>query len=204
MSHNVGLLLRRLVPIVLLAAITTCSTAQVTLASPSPSHAGRTAAFADNDGDGIQDDFDPDDDNDGITDDQDSQPSVPGSAPDDDPDILDPGQDTDGDGISNAHDPDDNNNGVTDESDPTSFPPPTTGGTMPPGSGNSGGSSSGQQTSSSGNSPSLIRSLPVTGAGGGDPSNGLAIMSSVACLIAVIAATGNQIRVTRRRNQVGA
>ncbi len=198
MTLVVGLLYRRLVPVLLLAAIASLSTAHVTLATPSQSTSGRTAAFADNDGDGIQDDFDPDDDNDGVADDQDSQPGVPGSAPDDSPDILDPEQDSDGDGISNAHDPDDNNNGVTDESDPTSFPPSNTGGTTSPGSGAGGGSNSGQQSSSNSNSPSLIRSLPVTGANGHDSSHGLAFLLALASLLAVSAATGNQIRATRR------
>jgi hypothetical protein len=181
--------------IVLLLVLAPLAMANRASASPAIERENRVPAFADSDGDGIQDDFDPDDDNDGVADDQDSKPGVPGSAPDDGPDILDPGQDSDGDGISNALDPDDNNNGTTDENDPSSFPPSNGGGSNPPEPGGNGGSSGGQQPASSGNAPSLIRSLPVTGSGA-DGANIpiLLTLTSMICLCISMAVTFHRRR----------
>lgn len=77
----------------------------------------------DNDGDGIDDAFDPDDDNDGITDEYDAAPFDPAVGEPPPVSIIDRQVDSDGDGIANSHDPDDDNDGVQDDQDSHPFDP---------------------------------------------------------------------------------
>lgn len=91
------------------------------------------SSIHDNDGDGLNNNLDPDDDGDSIPDASDSDPcdaAVPGSIPEAPYDPVGSNQDTDGDGLGNNVDPDDTNDGITDDAETTApevvvTPPPS-------------------------------------------------------------------------------